>query len=133
MATDPTPSVLVIDDEEAVREVLEDLLVLLGYTAVAAAQDGATGLAALLKHLPDAVLLDIAMPGALGGVETLRIIRLAWPDLPVVMVTANADEGLAKTTLQAGAFDYVMKPVHLERLREILGAAMALSGKVPPA
>jgi two-component system, NtrC family, response regulator PilR len=78
------------------------------------------------------VLLDIAMPGPLGGVETLRIIRPTWPDLPVVMVTANVDEELAKTTLQAGAFDYVMKPVDIARLREILAAAMALSGKAVP-
>jgi CheY-like chemotaxis protein len=106
--------------------------VLLGYAAPPGARDGPTGLAALLKQPPDAVLLDIAMPGALGGVETLRIIRRAWPDLPVIMVTANVDEELAKTTLQAGAFDYVMKPVAVDRLREILAAAMALSGKEPP-
>jgi len=48
------------------------------------------------------------------------------------MVTANADEAIAKTTLREGAFDYVMKPLTVERLREVLAAAM-LSGKEPPA
>jgi response regulator of citrate/malate metabolism len=72
------------------------------------------------------------MPGVLGGVDTLRAIRRSWPDLPVVMVTANVDETIAQTTLREGALDYVMKPLILDRLREVLAAAMALSGKVPP-
>jgi two-component system, NtrC family, response regulator PilR len=73
------------------------------------------------------------MPGTLNGVDALRAIRAERPDLPVIMVTANADEDLAKATLRAGAFDYVMKPVNLSRLRELLTAAMALTGKEPPA
>jgi two-component system, NtrC family, response regulator PilR len=73
------------------------------------------------------------MPGVLGGLDTLRAIKQSWPDLPVIMVTANADESLAQATLRDGAFDYVTKPVELVRLREILSAAMVLSGKEPPA
>jgi DNA-binding NtrC family response regulator len=90
------------------------------------------GLTALKKTPVGAVLLDIAMPCALGGLETLRAIRGSWPALPVIMVTANADEANAKTTLREGAFDYVMKPLTVERLREVVAAALALSGKVPP-
>jgi two-component system, NtrC family, response regulator PilR len=48
------------------------------------------------------------------------------------MVTANADREVAVATLAAGAFDYVMKPVDLQRLRGVLGAAIVMSGKVPP-
>jgi two-component system response regulator (stage 0 sporulation protein F) len=121
----------VIDDDDGVREVLEDFLVSLGYVAMTAA-DGVEGLAVLQKRRPDAVLLDITMPGALSGVDTLRVIKKAWPELPVVMVTANAEESLARATLRDGAFDYVMKPVEFGRLREILAAALALGGKLPP-
>jgi len=130
-AAGPPPSVLIIDDEPDVCEVLQGFLDVLGY-ASSSARSGAAGLAALETQRADAVLLDIAMPGALGGVETLRAIRRSWPDLPVVMVTANADEAVAKTTLREGALDYVMKPLELERLHEVLTAAMAHSGKEPP-
>jgi len=126
------PNVLIIDDDPGVRGVLEGFLEALGYASLSAGT-GVAGLAALQTKPADAVLLDIAMPGVLGGVDTLRAIRRSWPDLPVVMVTANVDEAIAKTTLREGAFDYVTKPLILDRLREVLAAAMALSGKVPPA
>jgi DNA-binding NtrC family response regulator len=125
-------TVLIVDDEPGVREVLEELLTELGYAPISAAT-GVAGLTALKKKPADAVLLDIAMPGALGGLETLRAVRGSWPDLPVIMVTANIDEAIAKATLREGAFDYVMKPLTMERLRAVLAAAVALSGKVPPA
>jgi CheY-like chemotaxis protein len=125
------PRVLVVDDDDNVRDVLEDFLAVLGYASLAAAT-GVEALAVLQRQSPDAVLLDIAMPGALGGADTLRGIKRSWPELPVVMVTANIEEAVAQATLREGAFDYVMKPVEIARLREVLAAAMALSGKVPP-
>jgi CheY-like chemotaxis protein len=125
-------TVLVIDDDSGVRDVLEEFLVQLGYDTIAA-PDGAAGLAKLLKQPPDAVLLDIAMPGALGGLETLGVIKRAWPDVPVIMVTANVDEKIAKATLREGAVDYLMKPLDMGRLREVLATALLLSGKTPPA
>jgi DNA-binding NtrC family response regulator len=127
----PTPTVLIVDDEADVRAVLHDLLVHLGYHPMPAT-NGAAALETLKRVTPDAVLLDIAMPGALGGVETLHAIKADYPDLPVIMVTANADREVAVATLAAGAFDYVMKPVDLQRLHEVLAAAILMSGKVPP-
>jgi len=123
---------LLIDDDPEVLDVLQECVQSIGYATVTA-RTGVAGLAAVRADPPpDAVLLDIAMPGALDGVKTLQAIKAHHSDLPVIMVTANADEALAKTTLQVGAFDYAMKPVDLARLRELLAAAMALSGKVPP-
>jgi CheY-like chemotaxis protein len=127
------PIVLIVDDDQGVLEVLHDLVSSLGYATVTV-HTGAAGIDVVRADPPpDAVLLDIAMPGALNGVDALRAIRAQRPGLPVIMVTANADEALAKATLQAGAFDYVMKPVEMGRLRELLAAAMTLSGKEPPA
>jgi two-component system, NtrC family, response regulator AtoC len=127
----PSHAVLLVDDEAAVLSVLGDLVTHLGYAPVTAAS-GVAALEILKTAVPDAVLLDIAMPGALDGVQTLYAIKAAHPDLPVIMVTANADREVAVATLAAGAFDYVMKPVDLQRLRGVLGAAIVMSGKVPP-
>jgi DNA-binding NtrC family response regulator len=127
----PSPAVLLVDDEAAVLSVLEDLITHLGY-APFTATSGVAALSVIQTVVPDVVLLDIAMPGALDGVQTLHAIKAAHPDLPVIMVTANMDQVVAVQTLAAGAFDYVMKPVDLNRLRDVLAAAVLLTGKVPP-
>ena len=72
---------------------------------------------------PDAILLDIALPDA-GGTHTLDRLRTLRPDVPIIMVTANADEDLARETLTRGAFDYVMKPLDMGRLGQVLEAAL---------
>jgi DNA-binding response OmpR family regulator len=100
--------ILVVDDEEPVRDVLCEYLESQGF-GVEAAPDGETALAALGRHRPDRVLLDVRMPG-LDGVEVLRRIRHAAPHVPVIMVTANESVGLAREMLELGAFDYVAKP-----------------------
>jgi DNA-binding response OmpR family regulator len=76
---------------------------------VEGAPDGEAALAALGRLRPDLVLLDVRMPG-IDGVEVLRRIRRADPDVPVIMVTANEDVALAKEMLKLGAFDYEAKP-----------------------
>ena len=96
------------------------------------ALEGSGLAAARAEPPPDAVLLDIAMPGALDGAQTLRAIKAHSPSLPVIMVTANSDLSLAQGTLRDGALDYLMKPVEIARLREVLMAAMAVSGKAAP-
>src|SRR5882762_7420812 len=70
---------------------------------------------------PSAILLDINLPDA-SGTQTLDRLRLLRPDVPVIM--ANADESLARETLTRGAFDYVMKPFDMERLGQVLEAAV---------
>jgi DNA-binding NtrC family response regulator len=129
--SDRPPLVLLIDDEEEVLDVLTDMLARFGYVSTRA-QNGHAGLAALGAEAVDIVLLDIAMPGALDGVATLRAIKASHPDLPVIMVTANVDIDVAKATLRDGAFDYVSKPFELTRLRDLLGSALLISGKLPP-
>ena len=126
------PTVLLIDDEPEVLHVLEECVGIMGYRTVTA-KTGAAGLLVVRADPPpDAVLLDIAMPGTLDGVQTLRAIKAHHPGLPVIMVTANADLETAQATLREGACDYVMKPVQMTHLRNVLAAAMALAGKVAP-
>jgi DNA-binding NtrC family response regulator len=126
------PTVLLVDDDANVLATLRDLVLNFGYET-RTATTGVAALAAVKAYPPDAVPLDIAMPGVMDGMKTLQVIKAQWPELPVIMVTANIDVSIGQTTLRDGAFDYVMKPVELGRLREVLTAALTLSGKVPPA
>jgi DNA-binding NtrC family response regulator len=73
---------------------------------------------------PDAILPDIVLPDAQGtaGLERLKRLR---PDVPIIMVTANSDDDLARETLKRGAFDYVMKPFDRGQLARALEAAVA--------
>lgn len=116
MASTGLGRILIVDDEQSVREVLSEYFIEQGY-AVETAGDGEEALGIVQRSLPDLVLLDVRMPG-IDGVETLRRIRGIAPDLAVIMVTANEDVGLARDTLKLGALDYVAKPfdfVYLER------------------
>ncbi|HEX2440452.1 MAG TPA: response regulator [Methylomirabilota bacterium] len=116
MASPGLGRILIVDDEQSVREVLSEYFTEQGY-AVETAGDGEEALAQVQRSTPDLVLLDVRMPG-LDGVETLRRIRGIAPDVAVIMVTANEDVGLARDTLKLGALDYVAKPfdfVYLER------------------
>lgn len=116
MASAGLGRILIVDDEQSVREVLSEYFTEQGYSVENAA-GGEEALALVQRSTPDLVLLDVRMPG-IDGVETLRRIREIAPDVSVIMVTANEDIGLARETLKLGALDYVAKPfdfVYLER------------------
>jgi len=103
-----TGSVLVIDDEEIMREILETLLTREGYD-VRLAASGAEGLE-LAKSLPfDAAIVDVMMPG-IDGITTLDELKKIDDDLPVLMITAFASVETAISAMKRGAFDYITKP-----------------------
>jgi two-component system response regulator (stage 0 sporulation protein F) len=118
--------ILVVDDEEPVRDVLCEYFESQGF-GVEATPDGEAALVALGRHRPDLVLLDVRMPG-IDGVEVLRRIRRADPDVPVIMVTANEDVALAKEMLKLGAFDYVAKPFDFSYLDRAVTAGLLQAG-----
>ncbi len=99
--------VLVVDDEEMVREVVARYLERDGFTVVQAS-DGAEALAALKESLPDLVVLDLMLP-KVEGVEVLREIRKRGR-LPVILLSARAEESDRVAGLELGADDYVVKP-----------------------
>ncbi|MBI2493916.1 MAG: response regulator [Candidatus Rokubacteria bacterium] len=121
--------ILVVDDEEPVREVLTEYFGAQGY-AVEAVASGADALAAVKRGRPDLVLLDVRMPG-IDGVETLRRLRGLDGGVAVIMVTANEDVGLARETLKIGAFDYVAKPFDFAYLDRAVAAALVRTGGPP--
>jgi len=118
--------ILVVDDEAPVREVLAEYFTTEGYS-VESAGSGAEALIAIRGGRADLVLLDVRMPG-LDGMQVLRKIRELNEDVPVIMVTANEDVGLAKETLKLGAFDYVAKPFDFDYLDRAVAAGLARVG-----
>ena len=106
--------ILVVDDEEAVRNILSRFFAKKEYK-VLTADTSERAIAILEKEKVDAVLLDIHLPG-LNGLDTLRKIRASWPDIPVVMISGQQDEDVAKAALEEGAFDYVVKPLDFDYL-----------------
>jgi len=119
--------VLAVDNEEVDRELLRQLLVPLGFDVELAAS-GEAALARLREGAaPDAILMDLAMPG-IDGWETIRRLRAeGLSAAPVAIVSANAFDRRLDNDLGLGATDYVLKPVRGEELLDWLGGALALT------
>jgi two-component system, OmpR family, KDP operon response regulator KdpE len=117
----PLSSVLVVDDEPALRKVLRTSLIASGF-AVEEACNGEEALGTFQQHPFDLVLLDINMPG-LGGIDACRRIRAISPHAGVVMITVRDLEEDKVRALEAGADDYVTKPF---RLRELIARLRAV-------
>jgi two-component system KDP operon response regulator KdpE len=115
------PHVLVVDDEPALRKVLRTSLGASGF-AINEARSGEEAVDILLQRTFDLVLLDINMPG-IGGVEACREIRALAPKIGILMVTVRDAENDMVRALEAGADDYVTKPV---RLRELVARMHAV-------
>jgi two-component system response regulator MprA len=108
--------ILVVDDERAVRESLRRALELEGYEIELAADGGeALSVLAAEEPQPDAVILDVLMPGV-DGLEVCRSLRKAGNHVPVLMLTARDEVENRVAGLDAGADDYVTKPFALEEL-----------------
>ena len=116
------PSVLVIDDEEIIREALEALLSLEGYS-VATAATGGQGLDLVSNRSFDAVLLDLMLPDR-GGLEVLEEIRRQDDELPVVMITAFGTIESAIAATKQGAFHYFPKPFKNDEVLSVLRNAI---------
>jgi len=102
------PTVLVVDDDPTLREVVSGYLTRAGLDVVEA-EDGLTALALARDRSPDLVVLDLTLPG-LDGLEVFRGLRAERGDLPVVMLTARGEESDRVLGLEIGADDYVTKP-----------------------
>jgi two-component system response regulator MprA len=114
--------ILVVDDDRAVRDALRRALTLGGYDVVTAA-GGQQGLTEVAQSLPDAVVLDVGMPG-LDGLEVCRRLRVAGNRVPVLMLTARDAVTDRIDGLDAGADDYLVKPFDIGELKARLRALM---------
>jgi DNA-binding response OmpR family regulator len=119
-------TILVIEDDAAIRQGIHDALSFEGYHPIDAA-DGKAGLELALRAECDLVLLDLVLPER-GGLEILREVRAARPTLPVIILTARGEENDRVQGLRLGADDYVVKPFSV---RELLARIQAVLRRSP--
>ena len=125
-------TVLIVDDDEALREGLIETVAAFGHLPVAVG-DGKTALTAIEAGgaAIRAVILDLRMPGQIDGMETLRRIRAMEAPPPVAVLTAFASADSTIETMRLGAFDHLTKPVGREDLRDLLSRMIAEGTAAP--
>jgi len=121
-------TILLVDDDAALLEILENYLRRAG-DEVQTAASGVAALDALASSQPDLVVLDVTMPGV-DGWQVLRRIRERWT-VPVIMLTARTDEPDVLRGFASGADDYVAKPFSFAQLEARIRAVIARSGRGP--
>ena len=115
-------NILVVDDEEAIREVVSTMLESKGYRCVVA-HNGRAAQDHIKRTTPDLILSDMIMP-EMDGIKLLEWVREFDPDVPVIMVTAIHDISTALEAIRRGAYDYILKPFEKDQL--FLGVGRAL-------
>lgn len=115
-------SILIVDDEKDIRTALTGILEDEGYQ-VMSAESGAEGIESARQELPDLILLDIWMPG-MDGLETLEILKREYPQVTVIMISGHGTIETAVRATKLGAFDFIEKPLSLEKV--LISVANAL-------
>ena len=115
MQTPLKRTVLIVDDDPVIRQVLRLMLRESGFTVVGEAADGDEGLAACRHYKPEVVCLDINMPGT-GGLATLQQIKSERPETIVIMVTGDASASAVKESIAKGAAGYIVKPFNAAKV-----------------
>ena len=114
--------ILVIDDDDSIRQTLTNLLTRLNYK-VLSAPDGRTGVDIAMKEHPDLVISDVRMPH-LGGIEVLEQLQKHDSQMRVIIITAHDDMSTTVQAMQKGAYDFIEKPIEMERLKVSIKRAL---------
>ena len=114
--------ILIVDDEDCIRLVLSEFLKNKGFTACEA-KDGFEAISIFSRERPDAVLLDLSMPG-MDGMEVLSRLTSQDPSIPVIILTANGEISSAVQAVKSGAFDFISKPPDFEEITMRLNRAI---------
>lgn len=120
-------TILIIDDDDFIRNVLISVLRKAGYKVIDAA-DGESGLLSVHENQPDLVLTDYKMPG-ISGLDVVQELVRTNPGLPIIMLTAYGDVALTIKAIQAGAYDFIEKPVKNHELLEAIQNGVKASAK----
>lgn len=123
------PSVLIVDDEKVVCDLLYDELSERGYLCTTAL-DGNDALTKLAAQDFDVVLLDIKLPG-MSGMEVLSTIHSAYHKTPAIMITCVSDIDTAVEAMKLGASDYIVKPFQLDRIDTSIGKLLQTKQRLP--
>jgi signal transduction histidine kinase len=141
MPNDRSPKVLVVDDEEWMRDACVEILQPEGFEVMTAA-DGPTGLELIRRYSPDLILVDLKMPG-MDGIAYLGSVKAFDPDIVAIMISGYATLEVAVEAMKTGAFDFLPKPFKPAELRGVarrgiehrtagLRFSALLQGKAPP-
>src|SRR5512139_4128661 len=114
--------VLIVDDEEGIRESLTGILEDEGYTALTASS-GEEAISMAKEQVPDLLFLDVWLP-EMDGIETLGRIKELDRDVPVVMVSGHGNIELAVKAIKQGAYDFLEKPLSLEKILIVIKRAL---------
>jgi len=120
---DDVPSVLVVDDDETMREVLTVRLEDWGYEVITAA-DASEARSAIERSQPSLVLADIVLPG-MSGLDLLKHLKVDDAERPVILMTGHGTVDLAVEAMKQGAEDFLTKPIETDKLRAALQAVLA--------
>lgn len=115
-------SILVVDDDDGVREMLADFFEVLGYQAIVAS-NGREALNLLEEHPVSLVISDIKMP-VMDGIEMLRRIKTKHSDLDVILITGYEPDYSRNSVREAGASDYISKPFNIDVIEKKVRAIM---------
>ncbi len=116
--------ILIIDDEPGIRTVLSDILEDERY-GVYTAGDGFEGLAILREHSVDLVILDVWLPN-MGGIDVLKEIKKDYPEIEVILISGHANIDLAVKAVKLGAFDFLEKPLSLDKIITLVKNALKI-------
>ncbi|MDX2217364.1 MAG: ATP-binding protein [Oculatellaceae cyanobacterium bins.114] len=116
--------ILIVEDEAIVAEDIASCLEKMGYLIVDIVASGKAAIAAAMKHCPDLVLMDIVLQGEMDGIETSQSI-CSKLNIPVVYLTANADDGTLNKAKETGPFGYIIKPFKDRELRAAIEIALS--------
>ncbi|MGD8972796.1 MAG: sigma 54-interacting transcriptional regulator, partial [Desulfobacterales bacterium] len=114
-------SIYIVDDEQTIRDGV--LMALEDDYQVKAFADAESAIEQLEESLPDLILLDIGLPG-MNGIDALNYIKDLYPDILIVMITAYEDVDTVISAMKLGAYDYVVKPLHMEGLEVTIRNAL---------
>lgn len=114
--------IMVVDDEKGIRKSLTDVLEDEKYT-VTALESGEEALDKIDEDFPDLVMLDIWLPG-IDGIATLERIKKIRPELPIIMISGHGNIETAVRALKLGAYDFIEKPLHLEKILRTVSNAL---------
>ncbi|MDH5726115.1 MAG: response regulator, partial [Nitrospira sp.] len=114
--------ILVVDDEQSLREVLSIMLRRAGYTVISAT-DGEDAIELIHKEIFDLVITDLRMP-KIDGLEVLKAVKSASPETVVLIITAFATADSAVEAMKQGAYDYLTKPFQVDEVQLIIRNAL---------
>ena len=113
------PAVMIVEDERLIARDMQQLLAELGYEPFAIASNSEEALKRVSERLPDVVLMDIRLKGEIDGIATAELLKSRF-DVPVIYLTAHADDATVERAKNSEPYGYLIKPVDAARLRSAI-------------